>query len=561
VIQIQTPGSGTEPRIDPGLPELPPTDRASSARSAPIPRAEPVDPHTEPVETRTEPVEPIADAAEGPIAEPAEIRTDPVETRTEPVEPIAVADAVDPADTERLGDEIARLAAHLHAATYRMLVLVREFDAREGWSGGFKSCAHWLSWRTGIGPGTAREKVRVARALASLPRISAAMESGELSFSRVRALTRVATPENEEELLELARHATAAHIEKIVRAWRRVGRLEDARTETERHFRRFLDLHPDDDGSWVIRGRLDPEVGAVLERALAWASDQLYRNAPEAERRETTVGQRRADALAVLAEEAMAGGSAEEDATTAGSQEARTSDGSAGDAAASEEAKTADGSAGAAAARGRSGDRYQVVLHVGSWEAFHVSAETSRRLACDAGVVVMTHDAKGAALDVGRKRRTVPSAMRRALESRDGSVCRFPGCGVRRTDAHHLTHWADGGRTQLDNLVLLCRRHHRAVHEGGWSVRREPRAEAGRSSGQTERVVFYRPDGRRLRVVPRAPDLPGDPVRELERAHRRCGIRPDAWTATSRWAGERLDLHRTILALQSNFGSPPHPSG
>lgn len=501
----------------------------------------------------------------------------------------------DPAETERLGDEIARLAAHLHAATYRMLVLIREFDAREGWGGGFRSCAHWLSWRTGIGPGAAREKVRVARALASLPRISAAMESGELSFSRVRAMTRVANPENEDELLELARHATAAQIEQIVRAWRRVGRLEDAVTEAERHLRRSLDLYPDNDGSWVVRGRLDPEVGAVLERALAWASDQLYRDAPDAERRGTTVGQRRSDALGLLAEEAMADGSAG-DATGAD----RDVEGPArqGETTGPEGARVAEGARVPAPARGRTGDRYQVVLHVGSWEdratsklpspaAFHVSAETSRRLACDAGVVVMTHDAKGAALDVGRKRRTVPSAMRRALESRDGDICRFPGCSVRRTDAHHLTHWADGGRTRLENLVLLCRRHHRAVHEGGWSVGLEPRAaegwpadrcrvgtsrapeegipEDGAPEGRgraparpsADRIVFYAPDGRRLRVVPRAPDLPRDPVGELERTHGRRGIRPDAWTATSRWSGERVDLHRTILALQSNFGSPP----
>jgi len=486
----------------------------------------------------------------------------------------------DPADTERLGDEIARLAAHLHAATYRMLVLIREFDAREGWGGGFRSCAHWLSWRTGIGPGTAREKVRVAKALASLPRISGAMESGELSFSKVRAMTRVATPENEGELLELARHATAAHIEKIVRAWRRVGRLEDANFEAERHVRRFLDIHPDDDGSWVIRGRLDPEVGAVLERALAWASDQLYRDAREEERRETTVGQRRADAMGALAEEAMATGSGGPAAASASKPGASkpgaakpeaTKSGATGEMGAGAMQPGAR-AGGAESTRGRSGDRYQVVVHVGSWEeraatalpspaAFHVSAETSRRLACDAGVVVMTHDAKGAALDVGRKRRTVPPAMRRALEDRDGGVCSFPGCGVRRTDAHHLAHWSDGGKTRLENLVLLCRRHHRAVHEGGWSVRREEgavrsRPGAGRSA---TRVVFYRPDGRRLPGVPHTPDLPPDPVGQLERTHRGRGIRPDAWTATSRWTGEPLDLHRTVLALQSNLGSPPCP--
>lgn len=171
-------------------------------------------------------------------------------------------------EIERLGDEIARLAAHIHAATYRLLVLIREFDEREGWGGGFRSCAHWLGWRTGIAPGPSREKVRVAKALAGLPLISGAMERGALSFSKARALTRVATAENEEALLELSEHATAAHIEKIVRAWRRVDRQEDAEAERERHESRYVNLHIDEDGTYVLRGRLDPEVGELLEKAL-----------------------------------------------------------------------------------------------------------------------------------------------------------------------------------------------------------------------------------------------------------------------------------------------------
>jgi len=229
-------------------------------------------------------------------------------------------------DTEALGDEIARLAAHLHAATYQLLVLIRAFDEQEGWGGGFLSCAHWLSWRTGIGPGPAREKVRVARALATLPHLSRAMARGELSFSKVRALTRVASSENETELLELSRHATAAHIETLVRAWRRVDRLEDAESEAERHRSRHLWLYPDDDGSWVIRGRLDPEVGALLQKALEWAGEALYREekgeapgdaTPIAE---ITAEQRRADALGLLAERALAESAGAADGLEDGSQ-------------------------------------------------------------------------------------------------------------------------------------------------------------------------------------------------------------------------------------------------
>ena len=204
-------------------------------------------------------------------------------------------------DTEAIGDEIARLSAHLNAATYQLLVLIREFDTREGWANGFLSCAHWLAWRTGISPRPAREKVRVARALVPLARISEAMASGTLSYSQVRALTRVATPENEEDLLGVARHATAAQLERLVRAWRRVENLNDPGKEEQRHQRRFLRLYQDEDGSYRIQGRLDPEVGAVLERALEWANEALY-----AEDSNTAFQHRMADGLGLVAERALA---------------------------------------------------------------------------------------------------------------------------------------------------------------------------------------------------------------------------------------------------------------
>ena len=124
------------------------------------------------------------------------------------------------AELDRLGDEIAELSAHLDCATARLLDLIREFDARGGWNNGFRSCAAWLSWRIGLAPGAAREHVRVARALGSLPRLSRALALGELSYSKVRELTRVATPETEERLLAVGRAGTAEHVERIVRGWR-----------------------------------------------------------------------------------------------------------------------------------------------------------------------------------------------------------------------------------------------------------------------------------------------------------------------------------------------------
>ena len=233
------------------------------------------------------------------------------------------------AEGERLGDAIAELASRIHAATYELLVLIRQFDACEGWGNGCLSCAHWLNWRTGIDLGAAREKVRVARALADLPLLSAAMERGALSYSKVRALTRIATPANEVELLNVAQCGTAAHVEKLVRGWRRVDRAVAAREAERRHQHRQLQTWVDDDGMLVIRGRLTPEVGAVVQRALDAAADRLFRDAPDhpAEQRpaeQTSAAQRRADALGLLAECALA----------------------------------------ADLDRGTAGDRYQVVLHV-----------------------------------------------------------------------------------------------------------------------------------------------------------------------------------------------------
>jgi len=183
------------------------------------------------------------------------------------------------AELERLGDEIAELSAHLDAATARLLELIREFDARAGWNTGFRSCAEWLTWRVGLDRGAARERVRVARALATLPRLVRALARGELSYAKVRALTRVATPETEERLLAVGRAGTAEHVERIVRGWRRVDRLAEAKETARRHKSRALHVYQDEDGMVVIRGRLAPEVGAVLIQALTAAREALYQKA------------------------------------------------------------------------------------------------------------------------------------------------------------------------------------------------------------------------------------------------------------------------------------------
>src|SRR5205823_3475210 len=193
------------------------------------------------------------------------------------------------AELERLGDEIAELSAHLDAATARLLDLIRQFDERDGWNTGFLSCAQWLSWRVGLDRGAARERVRVARALAALPRLAQALARGELSYAKVRALTRVATPETEERLLAVGRAGTAEHVERIVRGWRRVDRLAEAKETARRHTSRALHVYQDEDGMVVIRGRLAPEVGAVVIQALTAAREALHHKARTFPRRRRNV--------------------------------------------------------------------------------------------------------------------------------------------------------------------------------------------------------------------------------------------------------------------------------
>jgi len=430
-------------------------------------------------------------------------------------------------DLDRLGEEIAELSAHLDAATARLLDLIREFDAREGWSNGFRSCAAWLAWKVGLGPGAAREKVRVARALGTLPRLAQALAHGELSYSKVRELTRVAKPETEERLLAVGRAGTAEHVERIVRGWRRVDQQAEAREASQRHSGRALQVYQGDDGMVIVRGRLEPEVGAVLVQALAAAREAQYQkthtgnvpagtcgdvSAETPAMAQPTMVQQQADALGLLAETALHHG----------------------------------------VDPGAPAERYQVVVHVDApvladadapgqsvlEDGARVPAGTSQRLACDATRVIMRHDSDGRVTEVGARTRTIPPALRRALHYRD-RACRFPGCGVRFGQGHHIRHWAHGGPTTLSNLALLCRRHHRAVHEEGYQMDRRPDGE----------LQFRCPDGRPLPEVPPTAPVPADPVGVLRARHEVQGLQIHARTASCGWLGERLDVGWAIDVL------------
>jgi hypothetical protein len=418
--------------------------------------------------------------------------------------------------------EITELSAHIQAATCRWLGLLAEFDRRDGWvESGCRSCADWLSWRCGLTRGPAREHVRVARRLAELPRIQEVFARGELSYSQVRALSRVASEDTEEELLRLARLCTAAQLETLVRAYRGVLARELPAVRRSQQNRYVVCSH-DEDGSLMLHARLPAEEGAIVLAALEAGRDALRtgregvsaETPPCPEEAGVAANPNDADALVLMGGALLAGG--------------------AGD-------RTA-------------GDRFQVVVHVdaetvgdrdggGRCELDQGAAlhpETARRLACDASLVrVIERD--GQALSIGRRTRSVPPSLRRALNSRDHG-CRFPGCGQRRfVDAHHIHHWARGGRTDLGNLVLLCRHHHRLLHEGGFSVEARPRG----------RLVFRRPDGHALPAVP-SPRR-GD-HHELRRRNRRAGLAIDDKTSEPDWYGDPLDLDYAVDGLAAADG-------
>ena len=390
-----------------------------------------------------------------------------------------------------------------------------EFDRRGGHeAAGFHSCTGWLAWHCGLTARSAREQVRVARALSDLPLVRAAFAAGRLSYSKVRALTRVAVPEMEAELIELAEDATAAQLERLMRGYRAATAAPSDRVAE----RRRLTTSWDDDGGLVIRGYLPPDEGAQLLQALEVAREALAAGGGDAsesvghddvrdERQRPSLTN--ADALLALAEAAVA--------------------------------------KGVAPAAG--GDRHQVVVHVeesdlagggrsgaaSCGEGF-LPIETVRRIACDASIVSLV-ERDGKPLSVGRKTRSVPPSIARALRARDGG-CRFPGCDrTRWVDAHHVKHWAHGGETSLENLVQLCRHHHRLVHDGGFTV-----------ESKAEGPVFRTPSGAVIEPSPVPP----------RRASEGIGAGPATSPARGdcrpRSAGQPMDLDLAVSTLATMHG-------
>jgi hypothetical protein len=485
---------------------------------------------------------------------------------------------------DRLEAEITELWGHLTAATYRFLMLVAEFDRSGAYARhGLPSTAHWLNWQCGIGMTAARTKVRVARALEHLPEVSAGFARGEFSYSKVRAIARVATPANESVLAHVARYGTASHVEKLVRKYRWTQRRDAERNAQSQHLNRCVHYFYDENDTFVLNARLPPEIGALVAKALQAAGDVLRESperAPRDERGElaqhssastlpwsqlsTARAADRADALRLLAEAFLAAHSEEVESTS-------------------------------------SGDRFQVVVHVdqavlaepaAAAESEPHRAEldagpalalaTVRRLCCDGTTVGILEGRDGEPLDIGRKTRAIPPAIRRAMLARDGG-CRFPGCDrTRFCDGHHVKHWATGGETKLGNLVTLCSFHHTLVHEGGFAV----------TLTDDGVFVFTRPDGKRIRECGSAPTMGSAegfrgivaanhriddaalgeagrfrgivaPAGDASPAARESSIRfhaerlnpgpdvqIDANTSRCKWLGERMDYSTAIESMQ-----------
>ncbi len=507
---------------------------------------------------------------------------------------------------ERLEERICELAGHLAAGTCRFLQLVAEFDARRGWAcWDLPSCAAWLAWKCQVAPGTAREQVRVARALEGLPVITAEFAAGRMSYAKVRALSRIATTQTEADLAEITGAMTAAQCERFVAAHRKASDDEELASRAARR----VSVHLAEDGSVAITAKLPATDGAVVLQALrAAAGDCEHPHRPHGDPAED------------IAPAAQDTGSAEDTGPAAvrvpaGTRTGAKASGDAGDGdSAGQKAETcraslADALVEVAAAylsrkiaTAGNPDIYQVIVHVGP-EALvgepsagdpagtppaaqpgipaeprgdepsaaerngnpasmpatvtaqtpgrppalptprpaDVSAETpgdraagtaaspgarpvghpahprrchlddgaavspaaAQALACHATVSWMLHDHDGTLLDVGRRHRKPPPALRRAVRERDKGRCQFPGCRSRRTDIHHITPWARGGKTRLRDLILLCEAHHVIVHALGYLITRAPGGA----------FAFSRPDGQPMASNPGLPASDGDLAR------------------------------------------------
>ena len=499
--------------------------------------------------------------------------------------------------TERLEAEIKTLSGHLAAALCRWLLLVAEFDRREGWGAWeCRSCTHWLSWQCGMSLRTAQEHLRVAHALEVLSLVRARFSRGELSYSQVRAISRVVDgPVAEEFLVHYALHATAAMLEKMVKGYRRTGRLDDEAAE-DRHARRCFEWWVDEDGMVCFRGRLAPEEAQVVIAAIGAATVPASKRSAERPVDDQGVplpqpgddpkAARQADALVAVCEMALTGapvarqsstgptdidadaeadcaaadidtdsGAGAGSASEAGGDEAPPTPGATpmpGAAATPAAGAAARGTAGAGGRSGLVSDPTATVVVLVEEDVLafdadgvcrleggpNLSPEAARRLACDATRFTIAIGPDGTPRLVGKATKSVSRRLRRELGIRDDGCCQFPGCDLLgRLHAHHIVHREHHGPHQLDNLITLCAFHHRLVHEGGYRI-----------EVLLGQVLVHRP-GRE--PLAHTPARPVDDELELWNLAEGLDITDD--TAMSLWDGTRVradDLSWAILSVR-----------
>ncbi len=474
-------------------------------------------------------------------------------------------------DVDVLGDQIAEMSAHIDAAMHRLLTAIREFDIASGWHvQGALSCAHWLAWRVGWDLRTARERVRVARKLAELPLVDEELRRGAMSYSQARAISRVATAENEKLWVGYAKHMPASQLDTLCRSYQNVqaydqgseaGAMAGAVLAAQVAAQRTVTRRSLDNGMVKFEVVLPSDEAAIVWAALNAAIAKASAESAPAE----PPGAEPSPAEPPRADQTPAEPRSAEPSPAEHSIAAQTP---------AEHLLTAPliAKAPTAAERGRQradafmdiiqdrarGKRPQrtpieiiiTVPHGG----LHGSAEpsdlammadgeviaraTAQRLCCDAGLVVAHVDAQGVPLSIGRKTRSISAAIKRALRLRD-RTCRFPGCTHSRyVDGHHIEHWANGGKTALSNLMLLCSAHHTLLHEGGYRV------ESNRTNGWD----FFDHRNRLIDAQP-ARTTPNDTrarhgLAALHDAHAALAI--TANTNASKWSGEPIDYPTCI---------------
>ena len=428
--------------------------------------------------------------------------------------PDDVGDAV--LDLDQLASRIVGLAGRVAAATCRWLLLVARFDAEAGYAAhGLASTARWLGHYCGMSRRTATDHVRVARLLARHPALRARMAAGHISYSQARAISRAADLGSDalvDDLIMVAEHGTVRHLEEVVRGLRTVD--DNARTEP-RGAGEYVRRRWRDDAQWGLSARLDPENGALVDAALAAVGQKERLNQAESLVRLAEI------ALAVLADEGTAP-SLRGDQFAAIQVEVNA-------------AELLDD--GPDAARSREPGRPAGRIADGPG----LPRRVLDRLLCSGRLRTVLLDPDRQPLDVGWNNRVVTKRQRVALLIRDGG-CRHPGCGSRiGLEAHHVKHWRAGGPTVMANLVILCRRHHHAHHDGEFTI-----TPAGRG-----RFRFWLSDGRELPayVDPAAARSTDEPV---EREHADV---PDG-AATTAWDGRRLALGYAVAGLAQNLEAP-----